>query len=259
MGAPLQFVEAALQAHDQGFRLIAHWLNSQPPLQRSKVIIEPCSPPPGASLDGCRNVLSNALLGIRPYVPEIPKDDRNIAPWSLGCLSQSKSHHSYVRLYNGDDDETVEERIERLVAIYDAYGWSAEDWRVCVKAAVEQHAEQWRNALKASAEPAPAGGPVGVDMFLWGGQTYRGLTNKSFALVSTLWAAKHRTLSKAEVEEAVYGDELAPENGLASLRRQVNAFFLRHRIPLQVTIRSGKVALLNGASKPRAKKPAKRS
>jgi hypothetical protein len=259
MKVPRQFVEAALKAHDDGFRLIAHWLNSQPAIMRAKVKIEPCSPRPGVAMADCRNVLSNVLLGIRPYAPSIPKDDRDIAPWTLGCLARNKDQHSFVRLYFSEGDETVEQRIERLVGVYDAYGWTAEDWGVCVKTAVEEYSDQWRSTLSALAESASEAGPTGFDGFSWNGKATRGLTTKSFRLIKALWDAKSHTITRDAAEEAVYGhDELTPEYGLTSVRSQANAFF-RPNVPLKVTFSGDNVALVEHQWESRAKKPAKRS
>jgi hypothetical protein len=255
--APRKFVDDALKAHDDGFRLIAHWFNCHPVLIRANIKIEPCSPPPGATIAGCRNVLSNVLLGIRPHAPQIPKDDRDVIPWTLGCLCKTKDQHHPVRVYSGDDFETVEGEIDRLVSVYDSYGWTAEDWRIYVKLFIEDYGDRWRNFMSSLAEHTEETGPAGVDSFYWDGTRYHGLTPKPFLLVSALWAARHRTLSTAQAELAVYGSvDAAPEYGLTTLRREANAFFCP-RIPLKIAFRGDKVALLDHHWQ-RAKKPARR-
>jgi hypothetical protein len=254
LAVPRQFIEDFRQALDEGFRLIAHWLNSQPPVQRAGVKIEPCSPHSASTIEGCRNKLANLFIGIRPYAPNVPREDRDIHPWTLGCLNQKKQGLIHVCLHCSEAPESLEEKIERLVGIHHSYGWTAEDWRVCVKEPVEKYAEEWRAWLSGLEEPAAeADGPFGVEGFHWKGTSYFGLTAKPFRLVQALWSAKHRTLSLDHAEAAVYGpNDLPPDSGLPSLRRQINAFFRANGIPWNVTVRGGSagaVALVHTAPK----------
>ena len=139
------------------------------------------------------------------------------------------------------------------------------------------HTGQWSGRILDAAEAAtvregkPArakggpveDGPVSPDGFAWGPKVYRRLANKPFSALQFLWGQPNRTARYDELAGPVWGDSevMAPAFGPAGVRRQINLFFDRHRIPYHaeqgngfLTIRDGKPRPPRRTPKPKAKK-----
>jgi hypothetical protein len=95
-----------------------------------------------------------------------------------------------------------------------------------------------------------ADGPVPPDAFRHEARLYHGLQPKPYRLVEYLWGCENRTSPFHDLAEPVWGDreQMVPDCGPGSLRRQANRFFAKHAIPYKVSIKNRMAALVKQPS-----------
>ncbi len=116
------------------------------------------------------------------------------------------------------------------------------------------------------ATPTGEDGPVEPDGVRWHGVVYRGLSRKPFLAIRYLWEQQDRTALAYDLAEPVWGDVEVdvPDNGCQGLRRQTNAFFRKHGIPLHVVTKhdegrkSLRLTLIDGPPLPAKTSPKKK-
>jgi len=130
---------AAIKAHYLGYRIIAAIWNETLATAGATVRISADPPPPGTSLDDARNALRNALVPLRPLLPELPPDEK-LRPWTLGYIHPAAPGKTllYVPLVgHAAIKHDVQRAIQRLQD-----NWTAGDWRTYVAEAVERY-QRW--------------------------------------------------------------------------------------------------------------------
>ena len=164
-----QVVRAALEAHEIGYRIIASWINEEIKkcasgkakrlARNAKVRVEADPPPPNASFEQSQNQLANALLGIRPFLPHLPRDDRDVCPWVIGYLGRSGERTNEgekvlikVPVVAMPMGFGLQRDIRRRVSVF-AYDWNEGEWRTYVKEPVEAWFKQTQAELLALLGP----------------------------------------------------------------------------------------------------------
>lgn len=98
-------------------------------------------------------------------------------------------------------------------------------------------------------------GPFGGDGFRWNGKEYRGLTPRAWKLLNCVWPTRDRSCGFDAASEAVYGDDIGPEDPLAGPRKDANAFFKQCGINLVIKVsgrsRAAHVSLVDKSSSAR--------
>lgn len=87
-----------------------------------------------------------------------------------------------------------------------------------------------------SATAAIQDGVFGIDGFRFQGCEYRGLTPRAWKLLNAVWPSTDHCCSFEDAYAAIYGDDIGPEEPLAGPRKDANAFFRKHAIPLVVRV-----------------------
>lgn len=103
----------------------------------------------------------------------------------------------------------------------------------------------------AQAEPTQLpDGPEPPDGFNHQGQTYRGLATKPFLAVSFLWGRRNKSARSDELAGPVWQDhehELDPDRvAIQGLRREINRFFRKNRIPWHAMVKADHLCLREG-------------
>ena len=100
-------------------------------------------------------------------------------------------------------------------------------------------------------------GPEPPNGFNWQGQTYRGMRPQVFQAVEFLWSYNtKRTAHADDLAEPVWRDRehMVSKEGLKSLRRDINRFFLDNDIPLHATVKNEYLSLEDGPPRIKAGK-----
>jgi hypothetical protein len=146
-------VQAALDAYDDGHRLIADWFNGAFKKLELELQIDAGAPAKDLTLDDCRLQLANALQGIRPFSVDLPRDEQ-LNPWIVGYLCGQENEKgdqlAGVPLIepNFPSPWGNEEAILNIVSVKYAYGWvTVDQWRRFVVEPMEQQANEWREWL----------------------------------------------------------------------------------------------------------------
>ena len=110
-------------------------------------------------------------------------------------------------------------------------------------------------------QPAPSDdepqedGPEEPDGFWFQGLLYGGLAPRCFNALTACWSSRLRRASRADLAEAVWGDRSdrlsADEEGLATLRRDLNAFFRENNIAYHARVKSRYLCIDVGPPRPR--------
>jgi hypothetical protein len=142
----------ALKAYEDGYRIIVEWFNKAFDAWKIDVRIQADPPSPDVTLDECRLRLSNALVGIRPYFPNLPSDD-DLFPWVVGhLLTESKEPGD--KLGGIGLRETSfpfcgsAEIVHEEVGLKHAKGWKDSQFRVYVVEPMEENAALWQEQLQ---------------------------------------------------------------------------------------------------------------
>lgn len=146
-------VQVALDAYDDGHRLIADWFNRAFKKLELKLQIDAGAPAKDLTLDDCRLQLANALQGIRPFSVDLPRDEQ-LYPWIVGYLSgqgvEKGDKPVWIPLIEPDFPSPWgnEEAILNIVGVKYTYGWvTVDQWRRFVVEPMEQQAQDWREWL----------------------------------------------------------------------------------------------------------------
>ncbi len=122
-----------------------------------RIVCDP--PPPDVSFEDCQNVLANALSGIRPFVPTLHRDDRQLTPWVIGYLGTADGNIAGKKVLIpvplvgqalGDWAFDINRRVDVFAGNLDPSDrekiipWTDGEWRTFVIEPVEKHAEIWR-------------------------------------------------------------------------------------------------------------------
>jgi hypothetical protein len=142
-----RYARNALDAYEQGFRVIAGWLNDIMAKHAPGLRVNADPPEPGITLADASQQLRNALLGLRPEFPDMPGDEK-IYPWSLGYAHDINSLPVLVGLVGYYASE--EEHIAPILRYLDEKRsrWPSEMWQTRIVAPVEEYADEQREPLR---------------------------------------------------------------------------------------------------------------
>lgn len=107
------------------------------------------------------------------------------------------------------------------------------------------------NLARQRVDPPELDGPCGAYQWRLNGKLLdEQMQACPWRLVDFLWKQDHKSASFDELKNPVYSDEqhLADESAFGALRSKVNSYFKKHDIPYCVSIKKGKVLLVDSSS-----------
>jgi hypothetical protein len=137
-----KFAEQALDALDQGFRVLASAMNEVLAYHRTGIAIEVYDCLPSDSLPSARIKLRDALHHLPAL--ELPVDANRVFPWTLGFLGGRSNREWLIPL--ADDDIHVHLFASLRNASFADRSFSF--WKEHVVKVCETHQRSWENSLK---------------------------------------------------------------------------------------------------------------
>lgn len=130
--SPIEFVDRAEEAWEQGFRVVASRLNQLLAIHAPPAVIPTKPPKDGWTLKRACDQLLNAFDGLRHHGAELPRRGDEICPWTYcdGC--------------NLCCDGLAQQALDRFISPDSTPNWIPATWKTMVVDPVVHDAKQWR-------------------------------------------------------------------------------------------------------------------
>ena len=158
MGQSMYYVAQARDALNEGHRFIAHELNDILGAHDVSHLIASDSLGPGDSLRHAAEKFRAALTGLRTKV-DLPADDYNVEPWTLGFINGPNNPPQGISVAKGMMSSEFPLSLE--FDFLRRQDFSGDQWREWIISPVSEHHAQWLDLLdsltpKAKRYRAPA-------------------------------------------------------------------------------------------------------
>ena len=155
VGPSQKVIEHAVVAFDNGHKLVCSWINRELEQFGTSVRIDVDSPAAGVTLDASRLALSNALVGYRPFAPELEHDEK-LKIWVLFHFQDETGKYrggivslrtQWGETTEGSSSENFWRNEFGRLSLHDAREWTDEMWRSRVVDPVISNAKRNREWL----------------------------------------------------------------------------------------------------------------